>query len=123
MCDEAKLLADFVCQRRAKKEGKILGPNYWNSVLWKKRYQEQVVAAHSLLKVYSYSSIISALKHKDISWVYSLRSKQIIPYIKDEINRIESLAEIAIESKPIEITKKKIGLPFSGNKNKMNRLD
>jgi len=112
MCDEAKQLADFVCQRRAKKEGKQLGPNYWNSVLWKKLYQEQIVAAHALLKVYPYCSILSALKHKDISWVYSLRSKQIIPYIKDEVNRIESVQEMVVDAKPIEVTHKKIGSPM-----------
>lgn len=123
--EEAQLLADFVCKRKAEREKKTLEPNYWNSIVWKRHYQQQVIAAHSLLKVYPFRAIMSALKHKDINWVYSLRSKQIIPYIKDEVSRMEYVREEAEKSKVVvnKEGKNSVGKSFGGKKGRLGGLD
>jgi len=99
----AQLLAEFMIQRKADKEGKKLTPQFWNSLVWKKQFQQQKIAAYGLLKLYSYESILEALKHKDIKWVFSLRMKNIIPYIKDEEEKRKQRKERAIGAEEIVV--------------------
>lgn len=86
----ARELADIMVRRYAQKElGISLPQNYWRLPKWKAMYGQQIIAANGLLNVYSIDAIRAALKRKDGSWQWSLRTKALIPIIKEEQTKIE----------------------------------
>lgn len=121
----AQLLAELMIKRKAAKEGKVLTPQFWNSLVWKKEFQQQKIAAYGLLKLYAYEAILSAVNHKDIKWIYSLRMKNIIPYIKDAQLKFSIRKEKAVEAEEIigvESREVDIASPQTG-RNRFRRLD
>lgn len=101
-CSEAHYLAELACTRKAKSFRRVLVPKFWNETEWKKDYKQQIMAAHSLLKLFSIEAILAALNSKDGSWMYSLNTKSLPGLCQKEKQRIELERKIANNSKPIE---------------------
>jgi hypothetical protein len=78
----AQYLAELVCERIAKKDGKTLPVKFWNTDRWKKIFLQQLLAANTLLKVYHPIAIIRALRTQKTS--YSLRAKWLLDTIEKE---------------------------------------
>lgn len=70
-------LTEIACKRKAEKEGTKLPSGFWQLFEWKKFYSLQMIAANSLLKIYSIEIIINALNSKECSWMYSLSMKSL----------------------------------------------
>lgn len=121
--EAASILAKMMIKRKADKQRKSLSEKFWNSLVWKKEFGQQMIAAFALLKLYSYESIIAALNHKDIQWVYSLRTKQIIPYIKDEETKRKSMLDNALKTQSSPTTIDKNVDIMRNNKSRISRLD
>lgn len=119
----AQLLADVMIKRKANKEKKTLTPNYWNSLVWKKEFQQQKIAAYGLLKLYSYEAIFNGINHKAIKWVYSLRNKTIVPYIKDEHARLQLRDEKIKKHETIVVPEQTGEIDIMGTGKKRRKLD
>lgn len=88
-CTAAQLLAEMMVMRRASKQKiKLTGP-FWRSEPWKKYYGEQIIAANALLKIFAPAAIFKALKRKECSWQYSLRTKGLSDIIQEEQKKFE----------------------------------
>lgn len=101
-CSPAHYLAELAVTRKAKATRKVLTHKFWNQTEWKKDYKQQIMAAHSLLKIFDLEVILAALSSKDGSWMYSLNTKSLPSLCQREKQRIELERKIARISKPIE---------------------
>jgi hypothetical protein len=101
----AKYITELMCERKAYKEKKTLTQKFWRNDYWKPFYAQQILAANSLLKIYSEQAILAALKNKQVSWVYSLRAPQLQPIIADEQNKINRAKKLAEEQKVLDAVK------------------
>jgi hypothetical protein len=105
----SQYLAERMCERIAKKEGKgDLPYKFWNVPVYKKFFLYQVNIANALLKLYSIEAILAALKK--LPMVYSLNAEFIDNTIKREQKIIDKqqaeLANKTIEDKNINTTEK-----------------
>lgn len=97
-CTAAQYLAELMVTREAAKQKIKLAVGFWNSPLWKKKYKQQIIAANSLLKIYSPQAIINALKRKECSWQYSLRANGINDACNEEQIKLDQITETMLES-------------------------
>lgn len=74
---DAEILAEFICRRIASKQKIVLGDKFWNDDYWGKQFKKTIIAAHSILKVYSLAVILAALKRPEAHWITSLRARQL----------------------------------------------
>ena len=74
----AQFLSEFICQRIAQKEGKVLKYKFWNEPSWNKIFRRQIVAANTLLKEAECLQIMSFLRSKKGQKIYSLGLKKPI---------------------------------------------
>ena len=102
--------AQYICERLfeniAKKRKKTLGNCFWNDPYWKKDYQWQIVSANKLLKTYTPSVIIQALKDKNISFkILSLGAiSSVKPYLdKLQFEYIEKQKNMVVDESIKEI--------------------
>lgn len=103
-CTEHHYLVELVMQREAKKRGDTLPSKFWNLDLYKKKYKLQVIAARSLLKIFSIEQILDGLRCKDGNWIYSLQYRNLIDIISTEIKKKEKNSKIIPQVKiPIEV--------------------
>ena len=100
ICKPAHLIAEIMVQRKFK--GKVLPLKFWNDVKYKKEYKQQIVAANSILKVYSPQAILAALSHRDLEWCYSLRYEKLHDRINAEQTKINEEQRRIEESKKID---------------------
>lgn len=125
----AQTIAKIMVKREIIKSKQGTPPDFWNHEPWKKKFRLQIIAAHSLLKLYDAEAILNALKRKECSWQYSLRVKNMNDIFKEEQAKIDKqkkqIEEYAKQEKidkviePTQFTK-----PVSfGQKSKLNRLD
>lgn len=82
-CTQQHYLVEFVISRKAKKLGLSLPHKFWNTDEWKKEYKLQMIAANSLLKIFTATEILEGLRSKEGNWIYSLQNRTLI----DIINR------------------------------------
>jgi len=118
---EAQHLAEFVCRRIAKKQKIELQAAFWrSSTYWEKQYKQAIVAAYSILKIYSFDIILKALNRKEAWWITSLRCKQLHDLCRDE----QSKLSVKETSKIIEISDNTTSVPQVGlsKKNKISKL-
>ena len=90
----AQYITELVCEKKALKELKDLPPKFWKLPEWKKFYQQQIVAANSLLKVYSETIIIKVLMDPAMKFIYSLRAPQLIDRLTIEQAKSDSKPKI-----------------------------
>jgi hypothetical protein len=88
------LLAKLMCERKGKKENIPLGVQYWNRPEWKLFFKNQILAANTLLKLYPFEVVHSAITSKKAAWMYSLRSPQLKQILIDEFAKYERKEKI-----------------------------
>ncbi len=89
-CTAAQLIAEMMVLRRASKQKVKLTGHFWKQEPWRKYYGEQVIAANALLKIFAPQAIFKALKRKECSWQYSLRTNGLSDIIKEEQTKFEA---------------------------------
>lgn len=89
-CTAAQLLAEMMVLRRASKQKVKLTGHFWKVEPWRKYYGEQIIAANALLKIFAPKAIFQALKRKECSWQYSLRTKGLSDIIREEQTKFEA---------------------------------
>jgi hypothetical protein len=87
---QGQLLAQIMCERLAKKNGKKLPSNIWSDPDWKKFLVFQISLANGLLKIYDYNDILEALNR--FPYVYSLNYKPMHATIS-QINNAKKIDE------------------------------
>lgn len=123
----AQYIAEIMCERAAKKDKKDLPVKFWNLPTWKRTFMTQVLAANSVLKLYSPKAIIAALRRAPT--VYSLRAHWLDPIMQEEQAKVESYESKMEQAAPVaEVTPAmpvKIEKPresFSTEKSKLKKL-
>jgi sulfur relay (sulfurtransferase) DsrC/TusE family protein len=97
----AQFLAEKICERIARKNKTVLTDQFWNQTKWKRTFLYQVQIANSLLKIYSWQAILSALKKNP--GVYSLNAKFLDPHIKCEQEILDREVIKPKEVQPLEL--------------------
>lgn len=82
-------IAEIMCERIAKKDGRGLPVKFWNLPTWKKIFMQQLLASNGLLKLYHSQAILSALR-KDTK-AYSLRAPWLDDIIKEEQMKLDAI--------------------------------
>lgn len=118
MVSEAQYIAEFICERKAKKLKVDLHYRFWLSKEWEKEYKGQIAAAHKLLKKYDCKSIIKALNSTQGIKIYSLRA----PHLGDIIDKVISQNSNQPAPKPKNIERHFFDKGVVENK-KINILD
>jgi len=123
-CKAPHLIAEIMISREAKKKNIPLPHKFWNTDEWKKKYKLQIMAAHTLLKVYSAQAILNTLKRKDCQWQYSLRANGIPEAIDEEQKKLDKEVKLIEESKKVEVQNPtEFRQVSSGQVSKKARLD
>lgn len=68
----AQYLAEFICERIAKKDKTSLFSKFWNDPKWKKVFVAQIIHANKLLKDFTCLEIINALNSYRGKRIFSL---------------------------------------------------
>lgn len=89
----AQYITELICEKKAQKDKKDLPIEFWKLPEWRKFFQQQVLAANGLLKIYDVKAIIRALNNKNAWSIYSLRA----PHLDDLIKAEQRLLEIEQE--------------------------
>lgn len=103
----AQYLAEFMCERIAKKEGVQLPVRFWQLPHWKKVFQLQVLKANEWLKEYDISLILKGMRSPAAAKIYSLGFKSGLKPIferqrKIEANKVPEQVNIIEESNIME---------------------
>lgn len=79
---EAQYVTELICEHKAHKDKLDLHYRFWTNKKWDRYYRDQIATAHKLLKKYSASAIINALKDPEAAKIYSLRAPHLPPIIE-----------------------------------------
>jgi hypothetical protein len=121
--NEAIELAKVMVSRLIKKSGKTPVDGFWNDVEWRRKFQEQIIAAHALLKIYSFTAMMNVLRTKEGSWQYSLRVKTLHELFAVEQRRLEKLEAKVEKAKEIVVSESvEIKPKFGESKNPLKGL-
>lgn len=98
----AQYITEFVCETKARNEGKDLPERFWELPDWKKYYGFQVVICNRLLKKYSAKAILAALKQPKAKRIYSLQAPFLIPLIQAEQIKLdrEQAMPVVVRNEP-----------------------
>jgi hypothetical protein len=115
-------IVEFVCEKKAKKEGKDLPTQFWQLPEWNKFYRSQIHTANSLVKKHGAEAVIAALKNPKGFWMYSLRApgfegmileERRNAILKEKMREAEGktsdIPNVDINAKPQERRKKTLG--------------
>lgn len=80
-------IVEMICERMAQKNKTTLPVKFWNTPKWKKIFLTQLLAATSLLKIYSAPAIIAGLKRS--YQTYSLHAKWLDDIFKEEQTKLD----------------------------------
>lgn len=124
MVSAAQYLAEFICERKAKRQKADLHYRFWLSEQWEKEYKGQIAAAHKLLKNYDCKAIIDGLNSSAGVKIYSLRA----PHLEDIIKRSIASKKNQPVSKPKSVErnlldKGKIELKKNNILDKLKEID
>ena len=90
----AQYLAEFMCERIAHKDGKVLTTKFWNKPEWGKVFRAQITHANKWLKSYDARSILRALKTFRGKKIYSLGAKYLLePLVKQAQIELDTAKE------------------------------
>ncbi len=101
LVSDGQYLAEVMCERMAKKEGKDLYKHFWSDEKWIRPFKLQLRFANQLLKIYSFKAIINALNTFQGKKIWSLSAKWFDPIIKEEDKKLKVQAE-NLQLKPIQ---------------------
>lgn len=94
MVTASQYIVEYICEKKAKREGKDLPTQFWVLPEWAKFYKSQIHTANALVKKYGAEVVLSAVKNEQSSWMYSLRAPGFEAIILTE-RRNASLRETA----------------------------
>lgn len=93
----AQYIIEFVCEKKARLDGKDLPAKFWELKEWSAFYKSQLRATHKLLKTYEPAAIINVLKKGRIwslraAWVEKLIAAEqlAITKKKEAVARLEA---------------------------------
>lgn len=93
----AQKIAETICVMKAAQDKKELPKLFWNLPHWKNYYRQQLFAANSLLKLYSYKVIMESLRDKRLWKLYSLRA----PFLDNILKEYAYKEQLAQKTKEI----------------------
>lgn len=97
----AEVVAEKLCENRAKMQKCKLPDKFWEDIQWKQLYKSQSLIAKGLLKIYPLDAIIYAL-NSSCQFVYSLHSAKIDIAAKEYIKKrtiSETIKDKVVEEK------------------------
>jgi hypothetical protein len=113
-CTAAQYLAEMMVTRDAHNKKKPLPNKFWNVQPWKGKFTQQIIKANGLLKIYPAHAIISALKSKQGSKIYSLQCPWLDELIDEQVRKMEVVEKLEVKefadntkSKPMKPRAKK----------------
>lgn len=86
----AQYITEIICENKARLNNKDLHFRFWTNKEWARFYRDQIATANKLVKKYPEKAIISALKSKDASRIFSLRAPHLTRIIEKEVAILES---------------------------------
>lgn len=92
-CGFAQYLAELMCIRKAKLQGLVLKPGFWNTDTWRKIYRLQIIKANALKNAFSEEAIIASLFTKNGERIWSLYWKDLSSLIFIEEDRLVTQKE------------------------------
>ena len=111
-------IAEIVCERRFKKDGKDVIPEYWKQADWAKICKYQNILASGLLKIHDAKAIINALNSKDGQGIFSLNNKFLDGIIEREavkLSQLDQQCQNTIKSTDVKVEDEKPRPTFIGN--------
>jgi hypothetical protein len=127
----AQWIAELMCERQAKKDGRGLVMKFWLQPQWKKPFAMQLRLANGLMKIYQPAAISRALRSPRGRGAYSLAAgwlDELFAQEQAELDRKQAQAEEARAEPPqppAEQTDKQPESPrpaFTPGKSKINKL-
>jgi hypothetical protein len=88
----AQYIIELICERKASLNNIDLPIKFWNLPEWANFFRSQLRLCHNLLKQYSASAIVKALRDRRCSNIYSLGAPWLKPVI-EEYEKIERLKQ------------------------------
>lgn len=99
----AQYIAELICEKKAKiNGGGDLPIQFWKLPKWASFYRQQIVTANGLLRIYSASAIVAALKSNAAYNIFSLRAPHLDIIIKAEQSRLDLLEQRMANSADVE---------------------
>ncbi len=80
----AQWIVEYLCEKKAKNEGKELPTQFWKLPVWAKFFRSQIHTANQLVKKHGEEAVIAAIKNPKFSWAYSLRAPGLDAVILEE---------------------------------------
>lgn len=118
----AQYIVEFVCEKKAKREGKDLPTQFWQLKEWATFYRSQIHTANQLVKKHGAEAVIAAVKNPKGFWMYSLRAPGFEGIILEEKRnfvvkaqmreaegKTSDIPEIDVTAKPKEFRRKTLG--------------
>lgn len=91
----AQYLAESMCDRKARSQGKVLPLKFWEQDTWKREFLLQVRHVSGLLRLYSPDAIMRALRKPSAKRVYSFAAKWLDPLFQAEQKIIDTQKAVA----------------------------
>jgi hypothetical protein len=93
----AQYITELICEKLAQKKQTDLPQKFWTLPEWKRFFAQQVISANSLLKLYSATAIIRALRNKAAFGIYSLRAPHLDSIIELEETKLKAEVKTEIQ--------------------------
>jgi len=120
---DAAYLVELICEKIAKKEGKILPKRFWNDKdYWGKVFRFQIKKANELLQDFDISPIIKALGDYRCKKLYSLGARFILDKVIREYEA-KLANKKAVEIKVVETAANEGPRPQEKRGNLMSKLE
>lgn len=97
----AQLIAEIMCERKAKTTNVVLTHKFWHTEQWRKTFMYQLRLANQLLNLYSEDVVISAVMDQRCQRVYSLALKDVVFPLLEEY-------DTKLKIRPVERTDQNI---------------
>lgn len=98
----AQYITEFICENKARKDGKDLPLHFWQIPVWAKFFKLQILGANGLLKIYDAEAIVLALKTPQGRSIFSLRAPWLDQIIKEQQAILDARKVKLAEAKPVE---------------------
>ena len=86
-------ITELVCEKKARKDNKDLPRKFWEIKEWRNYFRYQITLANKLLKEFSESIVIAAIKDDRCWSLYSLRSPFLRKIIQEKAAQPEAKPE------------------------------
>jgi hypothetical protein len=116
----AQYLAELMCERNARLDGKELPHKFWESREWNQIFRRHVTQCNRLLKKYREDAVIAAFFDDRTKSFISFGNPRYVRVIKEHEANLK-----ALDNKPLEVIKAQpISLPRKpiGNKSPLTKL-